>query len=93
MIRVKAIIKLFINGRKTPFITGYRPLFTFVEGVKTSGQITLKVQSGFSPGDEDIVEITFLRREFLGENFGLGSKFTFGEGREPFGEGVIKEIL
>lgn len=93
MIRVKARIKLYINGRKTPFMTGYRPLFTFVGEVKTSGKITLKGRSDFPPGDEDIVEIAFLHREFLGENFGMGSRFTFGEGREPFGEGVVKELL
>ncbi|MEX2235380.1 MAG: hypothetical protein WD824_24665 [Cyclobacteriaceae bacterium] len=61
--------------------------------MKTSGKITLKGMQEFSPGDEAIVEITFLNKKYLGNNFGLGTKFTFGEGREPLGEGEIKEII
>lgn len=94
MIRVIANIRLYRHGgRKIPFTTGYRPLFSFIEEMKTSGKITLKGMQEFSPGDEAIVEITFLNKKYLGNNFGLGTKFTFGEGREPLGEGEIKEII
>ena len=94
MIRVIANLKLYLSdaGRKTSFTTGYRPLFNFKEEMKTSGQITLKDRKEFSPGDEGLVEITFLNREYLGVNFGLGAKFTFGEGWDPLGEGEITEI-
>lgn len=95
MIKVTAKIKLYRTdgGRKTPFKGGYRPLFNFIEEMKISGQITLKDRTEFFPGDEGIVEIDFLNKEYLGNNFGVGTKFTFGEGREPLGEGEIKEII
>jgi translation elongation factor EF-Tu-like GTPase len=52
MIRIKAVIKLYNDGRKTPFTSGYRPLFDFIEETKTSGQITLIDREVFYPGDE-----------------------------------------
>ena len=95
MIRIRAIIKLYKsdNGRKTPFVNGYRPLFNFIEEMKTSGQITLIDREAFYPGDEGLVEIAFLNNDYLEDNFSEGTKFTFGEGREPLGEGKVKEIL
>jgi len=95
MIKTIAFIKLYNNenGRKTPFFSGYRPLFNFIEEMKTSGQITLIDRDAFYPGDEGLVEIAFINRDYLGNNFSEGVKFTFGEGREPLGEGVVKEIL
>ena len=93
MIKTKAKIKLYDGSRKTPFINGYRPLFNFITEMKTSGQITLIDRQVFYPNQEGIVEITFLKNSFLGKGFNIGSKFTFGEGREPLGEGVIIEIL
>ena len=47
----------------------------------------------FYPGDEGVVEIAFLIRRALGDNFSEGTKFTFGEGRKHVGEGEVKEIL
>lgn len=41
MIKVKAHIELYTNGRKTPFLPGYRPLFQFIEETRTSGSIEL----------------------------------------------------
>lgn len=93
MIRIKAVIKLYKDGRITPFFNGYRPLFDFVEKMKTSGQITLIDRDAFYPGDEGLVEITFLKEEYLGNSFSEGVKFTFGEGRAPLGEGKVLEIL
>ena len=93
MIRIKAVIKLYNDGRKTPFTSGYRPLFDFIEETKTSGQITLIDREVFYPGDEGIVEIAFLHRRALGDNFLEGTKFTFGEGSKPLGEGQCFEIL
>ena len=89
------MIKLYKNeyGRKTSFITGYRPLFNFIEGMKTSGQITLIDRNEFYPGDEGLVEITFLNKSYLGDNFSEGIKFIFDEGRAPLGEGEVTEIL
>ena len=95
MIRVKANIKLHKNdvSRKTPFANGYRPLFNFIGEMKTSGQITLNDRKEFFPGEEGIVEIAFLSKDYLGDDFGVGTKFTFGEGQEPLGDGEIKELI
>ena len=93
MIRVKAKITLFRMGRKTPFVSGYRPLFNFIPEMKTSGQIVLHDRQELFPGDQALVEIIFLNKEYLGDSFGPGAHFTFGEGFEPIGEGVIKELI
>lgn len=95
MIRIKAILKLYkgYHKRQTPFSSGYRPLFCFIERNRTSGQITLLNKEEFKPGEEGLVEITFLSKDYLGDNFSEGTKFTFGEGMEPLGEGEVKEIL
>ena len=95
MIKVKAIIRLYPSdvGRKTPFLSGYRPLFNFVAQMKTSGMITLGDREEFCPGDQGIVEVDFVNEEYLGAIFGIGTSFTFGEGKAPVGEGEIKEIL
>lgn len=95
MFKVKAKIKLYKidGGRTTPFLNGYRPLFNFIPGMKKSGQISLNDRKEFFPGQEGIVEITFINKDFLGENFGEGSKFIFGEGLQTLGEGEIKEII
>lgn len=92
MVKIRANISLFKNGRKTPFCSGYRPLFEFVKSSKTSGKIELIDREYFSPGDQGFVTILFLSKEYLGENFGVGTKFTFGEGREPIGEGIVVSI-
>lgn len=93
MIKVKAYIKLFKKGRKTPFHSGYRPLFNFVADMRTSGKIELLDKDEFYPGDEGLVKISFLNGDYLGDDFKKGKAFTFGENEEPLGEGVINEIL
>jgi translation elongation factor EF-Tu-like GTPase len=95
MIKIKAKIKLFKSdaGRRTPFTNGYRPLFNFITEMKTSGKITLKDRQEFLPGDEGIVEIEFLNKEYLGNDFEKGKKFTFDEGIEILGDGEVLEII
>ena len=93
MVKIRAIIELYQNGRKTPFNSGYRPLFNFVEDIKTSGRIDLIDKKLFYPGEKGDVEIVFLNYNFLGYDFGVGKKFFFGEGNIPLGEGIVKEIL
>ena len=92
MIKILAKIKLY-NVRKTAFVSGYRPLFNFIDEMKTSGHITLLDRNEFSPGETGKVEIRFLHREYLGKNFSSGVKFTFDEGSEPLGEGEIIKIV
>jgi translation elongation factor EF-Tu-like GTPase len=92
---VKAKIKLYKkeNGRKTPFTSGYRPIFSFEnQEEKTSGQIILIDREEFRPDEEGEVQIHFLSK-FLGENFGEGVKFTFSEGMIALGEGWIEKVL
>jgi translation elongation factor EF-Tu-like GTPase len=94
MIKIIARIKLYNDGksRKTPFVSGYRPLFNFINNMKTSGKITLLDRDEFYPGEEGNVAITFLNREFLGV-ISDGQHFTFDEGGENLlGEGTIIEI-
>jgi translation elongation factor EF-Tu-like GTPase len=85
MVKVKAIIKLYKKekGRKTPFVSGYRPLFRFIDKMKTSGQITLIEKEKFCPGDEGEVEIIFLNKEYLGNDFEIGKKFIFMKEKNP----------
>jgi len=95
MIKVTAKLKLYkgINKRKTPFTNGYRPLFAFIEKKLTSGQIKLTDKEEIFPGEQGVVEITFLNETFLGKNFGVGQRFTFYESKEALGEGEILSII
>ncbi|WP_029906656.1 hypothetical protein [Prevotella sp. 10(H)] len=93
MIKIKAEILLYKDGRTTPFISGYRPAFDFIPGAKTSGKIELIDCSHLYPGQRAEVFIYFLTNKYLGEDFSEGNFFTFGEGGPPLGEGIITEII
>lgn len=93
MIKVLAKIKLYEEGRKTPFISGYRPLFNFVKDIKTSGMINLINKELLFPGQESEVIIYFLNKEFLGQDFEIGKYFTFGESNETLGDGIILQLI
>ncbi|MCP3869803.1 MAG: hypothetical protein GY703_17260 [Gammaproteobacteria bacterium] len=90
MIRVRAHIKLYIGAgkRRTPFTSGYRPLFDVLEDTKTSGMITLLDRDDFGPGDEGVVEI-----KFINANCEEGTRFHIYESVEPLGEGFVLELL
>lgn len=94
MVKIHARIKLYKGDKKrqTPFHSGYRPLFKFIEGTKTSGQINIIGRNQIKPGEEELVEITFLNEDFLGDEFKVGKQFNFYEVNEPLGEGEIVEI-
>ena len=74
MVKIRAYIKLYEKGRKTPFYSGYRPLFNFIEEMKTSGRIDLIDKELFFPGEEGEVEILFLNDGQL-RSFILGNDF------------------
>jgi hypothetical protein len=96
MIKFKALIKFNNESlRKTAFSSGYRPGFSFNGNYyyQTSGQITLLDKKKLSPGESALAEIIPITREYLGSNFGPGSKFTFYEGKNLIGEGEVKEII
>ncbi|MES2653134.1 MAG: hypothetical protein V4663_15440 [Bacteroidota bacterium] len=93
MVKIKARIKLYENGRKTPFYSGYKPLFNFIEEMKVSGRIDLLDRKQFYPGEEGEVEITFLNKQYLGKDLAIGNVFVFGEGLSPLGEGIVQKVL
>ena len=93
MIQIKAYIKLYEKGRKTPFQSGYRPVFRFVIDMLTSGMIELIDKSEFYPSDEGLVKISFWNSDYLGDDFEKGKVFTFGEGEKSLGEGIVYEVL
>ncbi|MBK8909911.1 MAG: hypothetical protein IPM61_01140 [Chlorobi bacterium] len=92
MVKIKAKIRLN-NKRQTPFRSGYWPTFNFIDNMKTGGRITLIHKDEFFPGEEGIVEITFINDRYLGGEFRVGAKFTFDEGSEVIGEGIVVQIL
>lgn len=79
--------------RKQPFNSGYRPSFSFVPESYTVGKINLIDKEDFLPGERGEVEISFLSTNLLGENFGVGSEFTFGESTTVLGTGKVLDIL
>lgn len=92
-ISVLATIELFSDEhlRKTPFKSGYRPLFNFPgAATKISGSIKLIRGEYFSPGSKGDVEITFIKGIIDDSHIKSGVKFTFDEGLDVLGEGVIK---
>jgi len=82
------------DGRKTPIMTGYRPLFEFPgHNSKTSGRIDIIGKSTFEPGTTQEVEITFLETVLKKDAISPGTRFSFGEGPKPLGEGVILKVF
>jgi translation elongation factor EF-Tu-like GTPase len=96
LITIITKIELFSGEkmRKTPFVTGYRPLFDFV-GAKTkiSGSIDLININLFSPGMSEIVQIRFIKGVINDAHFKVGETFAFGEGGNHLGKGEILEVI
>jgi translation elongation factor EF-Tu-like GTPase len=81
------------KGRKTPFTSGYRPLFKFPNKSSfTSGKIELTGRTRFNPGDTDLVTVWFLEHLINVDILKAGTKFTFSEGPILIGEGEVLEI-
>ncbi len=90
MFKIKAKIYLYENkGRKTPFKSGYRPLFNLENKTKASGKIDLIDKNLFYPGNQEEVFITFLNKNELKVN----DTFSFDEGLDTLGEGEVLEII
>jgi translation elongation factor EF-Tu-like GTPase len=90
LIKMKARINLFDapNGRKTPFVSGYRPLFNFSNApTKISGKIDLIGKESFLVGMSDDVHITFIMGIIDDDYFKAGVKFSFDEGGDVLGSG------
>lgn len=91
MLKLKVKLKLYSGRfkRKSPFKSGYRPLFDVYDGALISGKITLLDREAFYPGDEGDVEITFANVSACDSK-----KLYFYEGKECFGEcEIISEAV
>ena len=90
MVKIKAKIKLYagVGKRKTPFKSGYRPLFDALDDTRVSGMIILLDRDEFKPGEEGIVEIKFIEAKLSND-----TNFYFYESEEPLGEGIVLEVL
>lgn len=94
LIKIIAKIKLLPEGRRTPFVSGYRPLFNFINAsTKISGRIDLIDSSQFEPAAEGLVYITFIIGIINDNSFIVGEGFTFGESEPILGEGEIVQVL
>lgn len=96
MYKVKAKITLFsgIGKRQTPFISGYRPLFS-IPGMpyRVSGSIHLMDRDQMTPGETAEVEIIFFDHENLFDLLEENPVFTFSEGFEELGEGKVVKVF
>jgi hypothetical protein len=92
LIKISAKIQLFAgeNMRRTPVVSGYRPLFDFMGAqTKLSGKIDLIDSDKIYPNSSDIVNITFIKGIISDNYFNSGTTFTFGEGTHSLGKGEI----
>ena len=94
VVRTKVRLKLFSGpGMRTwPISSGYRPDFIFSWGLRTCGQILLKNEEIFLPGEDLVVEVDF-GHKFAGNRLYPGAPFTIHEGRDALGNGEILEII
>ena len=102
LVEVKANLKLKETedgGRKTGFISGYRPnhvfeynekghfLQTFIGDIKFEGQDTIE------PGEESLVTVRFLLNQQPIEKYlNVGRKWWIHEGENVIGEAEIVEV-
>jgi hypothetical protein len=96
LIKVLARIEYLATskGRQGPFISGYRPIFTFVNArTKISGRIGLINKESFAQGETGLVELSFIKGVIDDSHFTVGKKFTFAEEPNVIGEGEIIEQI
>ncbi|MBN8878196.1 MAG: hypothetical protein J0I32_11660 [Sphingobacteriales bacterium] len=102
LIIVKASIsmkKTEDGGRKTGFLSGYRPNHVFEMPVNSSplktyiGDIQFEGQELFYPGETKIVTVRFLRQSAVEKYICVGQKWFINEGARTIGFGEVLEIL
>ena len=100
LLTVKAKLKMKKpedGGRKTGFISGYRPnhvfeyhdgqfLQTFIGDIKFDGQDTIE------PGEEQLVTVRFLLNQPIEKYISVGRKWWIHEGPNVIGEAEIVEV-
>jgi GTPase len=93
LFKIEAEIKINKRrGRTWPIKTGYRPGFRFIDKKQTSGSINLLSREYLKPGEEGVVEVTFVSNELLG-HIKEGTVFRFYEGPVEIGIGKILKIF
>ncbi len=76
------------GGRKTPFLTGYRPQFYF-RTTDVTGEVKLLQGDMVMPGDNAALEVTLIAPIAMDE----GVRFAIREGGVTVGSGVVTKIL
>jgi translation elongation factor EF-Tu-like GTPase len=93
LFRIEADIKINKQGGRTwPIKTGYRPGFNFIDNKQTSGAINLLSKEYLHPGEEGVVEVTFISNELLGD-IEPGVEFKFYEGPNEIGSGKVLKVV
>ena len=100
LITVKAKLKMKKTedgGRKTGFISGYRPnhVFEYKDGQLMQtyiGDIKFEGQDLIQPGEEKIVTVRFLLNQPIEKYMNVGRKWWIHEGRNVIGEAEIVEV-
>jgi translation elongation factor EF-Tu-like GTPase len=93
LFKIEADIKINKQGGRTwPIITGYRPGFNFIDKMQTSGAINLLSKEYLHPGEEGIVEVSFISNELLGD-ITPGVRFKFYEGPIEIGSGKVLKVF
>ena len=89
MLKIRANLRLYKDGRKTPIVSQYRPLLNFSGEFKTGIEIALIDRDLMYPGDVAIIEFKFLFPELVADQYTIGTMFLLFEGPKPIGEGEI----
>ena len=76
------------GGRKTPFLSGYRPQFYF-RTTDVTGEVKLLEGDMVMPGDNSRLEVTLIAPIAMDE----GVRFAIREGGVTVGSGVVTKIL
>ena len=100
LITVKAKLKMKKTedgGRKTGFISGYRPnhVFEYKDGQLMQtyiGDIKFEGQDLIQPGEEKIVTVRFLLNQPIEKYMNVGRKWWIHEGPNVIGEAEIVEV-
>ncbi|BDQ04911.1 MAG: elongation factor Tu [Candidatus Dojkabacteria bacterium] len=76
------------GGRKTPFVTGYRPQF-YIRTTDVTGEVKILNAEMAMPGDNIQMEVVLIEKVALEE----GMRFAIREGGKTVGAGVVTKII
>ncbi len=76
------------GGRKTPFVSGYRPQF-YIRTTDVTGEVKILNAEMAMPGDNVQMEVVLIEKVALEE----GMRFAIREGGKTVGAGVVTKII